>query len=1074
MAHWHAPLSALSDQESPEVSASNPDSPPAGIWAGLKTRSNPYHFQPQANPIVETRALQGRAGAYYVLKNPDRKTYLRLSPQDFELFSKMDGGNSVQDLIVDHYMQAGEFAHKKILRLLSQLHAQGMLVQTPISAWTQLREKLQSKGWAHRLSAPAGWLLTQKLSIRGIDGFLGWLYRTIGWLFFTRPAQVLFLAVSVAGLAAFFQILGNTSFTFMEANFGAGLWLWWVAALAPVVIHELGHALTVKHYGREVPRGGLMLFFGLPAAFVETTDIWLEERRARLAVTWNGPYTGLILGGAASIAILAFPASSAVPLLIKMAGIAYASVFFNVNPLLKFDGYYLLVDALDIPSLREKSLGFMRERLLGRRNWGRLSKVEWVYLVYGILTFVWMGYAMYLAFFFWQIRLQAGMQAVLGAGYPLFARVMGFLGVAGLASFLVLIGLRFVQVVIAVLKRLNQSRFFTRHYQLALILGLAAVGAGTLVPVEFLFWPAAALALLSGGLVFRFSAAYTFSMRQAAYFCFGAGPILLAAQAALPGISGLGWAGGAALIAGGLLLEPRFNLVRDGLVAPIASGLLVWPLAILAGISWREPHFWWATVSAAMGVRSFLAIFRGARAAGFLLLYAGAALAWLPGALPGLGNLSLLLLAAGGLQMVLARMPVMKQPELEEDSVTSLVVGGAMNGLVHRLIGQVYFESGLPGVARLGEKFGAEMQRYNLDISIQATRLEDPGLANRAPGEIPEVYGLVLESLYGRLEKSLGRRLARQAFLLGIDQLPWQNREVVREMILSRLPWGWLPEKEPLSEVAQLREMLRSVPLFVTLPNEPLDEIAHRLVEEHFAAGETVISQGERGDKFFILASGKVAVYQADENGRPQLVEYLGRGQYFGEQALISDQPRNATLKTVSPSRLFSMDRAAFNALVRQYVSLEENLNRKVRHSWLLRGMPIFDTLQSHELDWLALQLNSERYRAGEVVFREGDTGDRFYLIESGRLAVTRKVRGETVQLSQRGAGEYFGEIALLEGGQRSATLTAQSDARLLSLTRSQFQELLDGYRGLAQAMSTTGSRRQKYIERTLSKVEAR
>jgi putative peptide zinc metalloprotease protein len=84
----------------------------------------------------------------------------------------------------------------------------------------------------------------------------------------------------------------------------------------------MGHALTVKHFGREVPKGGVMLYFGMPAAFVETTDIWLEPKRARLAVTWNGPYTGLIIGGLAAIFIYLYPSASINSFLFKMLGVA--------------------------------------------------------------------------------------------------------------------------------------------------------------------------------------------------------------------------------------------------------------------------------------------------------------------------------------------------------------------------------------------------------------------------------------------------------------------------------------------------------------------------------------------------------------------------------------------------------------------------------------------------------------------------------------------------------------------------------------------------------------------------------
>jgi putative peptide zinc metalloprotease protein len=104
------------------------------------------------------------------------------------------------------------------------------------------------------------------------------------------------LLVSVIGLYLFFRILGDARFAFFGPNFDAGVGLLCLAAIPPLIIHELGHALTTKDYGREVHCSGLMLYFGVPVAFVDTTDIWMEGTRVRWAVTWAGRYTGLIAG----------------------------------------------------------------------------------------------------------------------------------------------------------------------------------------------------------------------------------------------------------------------------------------------------------------------------------------------------------------------------------------------------------------------------------------------------------------------------------------------------------------------------------------------------------------------------------------------------------------------------------------------------------------------------------------------------------------------------------------------------------------------------------------------------------
>ena len=298
-----------------------------GVWQILRQRLQVAEYRPMPDPAVTARELRDRRGPYIVLKNTRAKTYLRLSPAEHALWSRMDGRANVQELVVDHFTATGAFAHNLVVRLVNLLLQQRMLAEPPVAVWSLVGQGLNRRSWSHRISAPARWILTQQLEVKGIDGAVGWLYRTAGWLFFTRPAQVIFLLVSAAGLAAFFRILQDTRYEFIGSNVAAGLAALWVVSILPVVIHELGHALTVKRFGREVPRGGVMLYYGMPAAFVETTDIWLEPSRARLAVTWNGPYTGLILGGAAALVMFLFPGLALNPLLFKLAGFSYLTVF---------------------------------------------------------------------------------------------------------------------------------------------------------------------------------------------------------------------------------------------------------------------------------------------------------------------------------------------------------------------------------------------------------------------------------------------------------------------------------------------------------------------------------------------------------------------------------------------------------------------------------------------------------------------------------------------------------------------------------------------------------------------------
>jgi len=136
-----------------------------------------------------------------------------------------------------------------------------------------------------------------------------------------------------------------------------------------------------------------------------------------------------------------------------------------------------------------------------------------------------------------------------------------------------------------------------------------------------------------------------------------------------------------------------------------------------------------------------------------------------------------------------------------------------------------------------------------------------------------------------------------------------------------------------------------------------------------------------------------------------------------------------------------------------------------VKYSWLLRGMPIFDELPSQELDQLAEWLEPEPLESGAILFKEGDHGDKFYIVESGEVIISRMVDGQQVEISRREPGEYFGEIALLQDRPRTASITASTDTRLLSLKSEHFQQLTSHFMQLGATIARTSSRRLSFVE---------
>jgi len=449
------------------------------IWESLDEKVQIANYVPKKNTHVFEKELSDHTGPYYVLKNTEDKTYLRLSPTEYKLWQRIDGEATVQDLIVEHFMATGEFAHSTVVRLVELLFSKHMFADQPIAVWSMVGQEISRRSLRYRLSLPAQKMMNQPIGYSGLDKYITNLYKYGGFLFFTRPVQIIFLLITLLGLAAFSQVIRNPDYRFLGDNILSSIALIWVAALLPILIHELGHALTVKHFGREVPRGGVMLYFGLPAAFVETTDIWLEPKRARLAVTWNGPYTGLIIGGLAAIFIYLFPAAGINSFLFKMLGVAYATVLFNVNPFLKYDGYYLLSDYLEISSLRERSIAFLRRNFLTKfLTRKKFSREEKIFTIFGMLSFIWMAYAIYLISSIYQSRIQSSLETLIGQNYSLTSRAFSLLIIGGLISFAFLMALRLVGLFQSLTFRYSRTGGLQRHVQFAMVGSVIAVVAG--------------------------------------------------------------------------------------------------------------------------------------------------------------------------------------------------------------------------------------------------------------------------------------------------------------------------------------------------------------------------------------------------------------------------------------------------------------------------------------------------------------------------------------------------------------------------------------------------------------------
>lgn len=129
---------------------------------------------------------------------------------------------------------------------------------------------------------------------------------------------------------------------------------------------------------------------------------------------------------------------------------------------------------------------------------------------------------------------------------------------------------------------------------------------------------------------------------------------------------------------------------------------------------------------------------------------------------------------------------------------------------------------------------------------------------------------------------------------------------------------------------AQALEMLRSVPLFQDVADSDLQVLAQLARERPYAKGAVVVSQGGEGDALFLIRSGQVKVTVIAEDGREVILSVLGAGGFFGEMALLDDEPRSAHVIAMEPTVLLQIRREDFRARLRTAPDLAGSLLRQL------------------------------------------------------------------------------------------------------------------------------------------------
>lgn len=229
-------------------------------------------------------------------------------------------------------------------------------------------------------------------------------------------------------------------------------------------------------------------------------------------------------------------------------------------------------------------------------------------------------------------------------------------------------------------------------------------------------------------------------------------------------------------------------------------------------------------------------------------------------------------------------------------------------------------------------------------------------------------------------------------------------------------------------------EAFRSIPLFSQLSDADLLAMASQAREVTYEPGHAIVQQGTQGETFYSVRSGVVAVESEDQARRTRVVARLGAGDCFGETALVDDGLRTATVRAMTETVVIELGRAAFEKVCATVGGVD--FAAVLRAATAIGKSRVFRELPAERRSALAMKFVPRSVPAATDVIRFGEKGDEFYLVAKGELDV---LDAQGLKLNQLGAGDHFGEIALLRNVPRTATVRTTSDTLVLVLSRDIF-----------------------------------
>jgi putative peptide zinc metalloprotease protein len=316
---------------------------------------------PTLRPHVQITRQLFRGDPWHVVHDPVSNNFFRLNPVAYHFVGMLDGKRSIDEvwrLTLDKYGDSAP-TQNEVINLLGQLNQSNLLrVDMPADAAPLLERhrRRKMKHWAGQAMS----ILFMRFPLFNPDRLITWVLPLVRPLL-GRAGAVMWL-VWMCFCAYVFLPKAGGFLRSAESVLAPANWGWMILLfIVTKALHEMGHGLMCKRFGGVVPEFGVMLLVMFPAPFVDATSSWsFADKWKRLLVAAAGMIFELAVAGGAALLWVYYsehdPGSLGQQLAYNVVFLAsVTTILFNANPLLRFDGYYMLSDILEIPNLYERA-----------------------------------------------------------------------------------------------------------------------------------------------------------------------------------------------------------------------------------------------------------------------------------------------------------------------------------------------------------------------------------------------------------------------------------------------------------------------------------------------------------------------------------------------------------------------------------------------------------------------------------------------------------------------------------------------------------------------------------------------